>query len=348
MREKASFSKTNFFVLIVFLLLILFCAFIFSSLSGAIKIPVNEFINLLLGKETTISETEESLLTNIRLPRVILAIIVGAALGVSGAVVQCLFRNPLAEPGLVGVSSGAALGVSSLIIFGSVFGITTGVFSISIFAFIGALLAANLVLILTKASGTTSTAQMLLIGIAINAIAGSGIAFLTFISDDMQLRTFIFWTLGSLSGADWENIKFSSIIIFPAILFLIFSSRKINLLLLGDDDAKLLGINTERFKAQLILVISLMVGISVAVTGIIGFLGLIVPHLVRLFVGSDNRYLIPASALLGSIILLMADTLSRILLAPTEIPVGALISLIGGPFFLWLLFRRRARSFSGD
>lgn len=307
------------------------------SLVGAVAFgtfPVS-FAALLAG-----DLSQQQVVTAIRLPRVLLGAVVGAALAVSGAALQGLFRNPLADPGLVGISAGAALAVGFAIVFMEPFLHVLGLYGLSIAAFAGGLLTCLVIFRFAKVAGVFSVTHMLLAGIAINAIAAAGIGVLTYLSDDQQLRTLIFWTMGNLGGAFWSPLLVATTIVVPAILALIKNAAKLNLLLLGEEEAVNLGVNAERLKLIVIFCSALAVGAAVAAAGIIGFVGLVVPHLIRLTLGPDNRLLIPAGALLGATLLVVADGFARTIVSPAEMPVGILTSLIGGPFFLWLLMKQ--------
>lgn len=307
--------------------------------TGAFSIP---FWSLLTGNLT---EQQEAVMNAIRLPRVLLAAVVGVALAVSGAAMQGLFRNPLADPGLIGISSGAALAVAAVIVLGNNFAGFLGMYGLSLAAFLGALLACVAVFRLARTSGVFSTTYLLLAGIAINALCAAGIGVLIYVSDDAQLRTITFWTMGSVGGALWSSVIVATSMILPVAFVLVRNGRELNIALLGEDNARYLGVDTDRLKRTIIVCTALSVGAAVAVTGIIGFLGLVVPHLVRLMLGADHRILLPASALLGGILLVLADTVARTIVAPAEMPVGILTSLIGGPFFLWLLMRQSSERY---
>lgn len=291
---------------------------------------------------------QEAVLLAIRLPRVCLGAMVGAGLGVAGAALQGIFRNPLADPALVGVSSGAALAAVAVIVFGaSVFGTgahlnTTGntrLFALPVAAFAGGLVVTFIVHALARGGGRTVVTTMLLAGIAVNALTGALTGLLTFSATDAQLRNITFWSLGSLGGATWR----ACFVVAPFILFPVWyiarRAKELNALLLGEAEAAHLGINVERTKTWLILCAAMAVGASVAMTGIIGFVGLVVPHLLRLIGGADNRFVLIGSALLGASLLLIADVAARTILAPAELPIGIVTALIGAPFFLWLLMR---------
>jgi iron complex transport system permease protein len=283
----------------------------------------------------------------IRMPRSILAVLVGAGMALSGAAIQGLFRNPLADPGLIGVSGGAALAAVSMIVLGqTIFAPIKAFFdpySITIAAFIGGILSTLLVSRIATSKFGTSMVTMLLAGIAINVITGACIGIFTYVADDQQLRTLTFWSMGSLGGATWEAVQVAGITILATILLIPTKAKDLNALLLGESEARHLGINVNRVKIQVILLSALAVGACVAVAGMIAFVGFIVPHLVRLSVGPDHRFLLPTSALLGSLFLLCADMLSRTLIAPAELPIGLITSIIGGPLFIGLVISRAKR-----
>ena len=291
----------------------------------------------------TSSILENKVLEQIRLPRVLLAGIVGASLGISGASLQGLFRNPLADPGLIGVSAGAALGASVVIVLGSSFipDYIFGPFMLPLSAIMGAALVIYLLYLFTKGFGYQGVTYMLLVGIAVNALASVGIGILTFISSDSELRGLTFWTMGSFGAANWTLVLPAIIVILITILLLIPYSRQLDLLQLGEPEAYRLGVDVKSLKFRVIISSAIVVGISVSLSGMIGFVGLVVPHLMRLLGGVNHNYLLPASALFGATIMIVADLLSRILIQPAELPVGLLTSAIGAPFFLWLIFRIR-------
>ena len=324
---------------LLLLLLVLLITAAAAALIGAFPIPA---LSLL---QANLTPQEQAVLNSIRLPRVLLAVIVGAALAVSGAALQGLFRNPLADPGLIGISSGAALAVALMIVgIGPLPGIL-GLYGLSIAAFMGGLLTSIVIFRFAGLTGASSVTYILLAGIAINALASAGTGFLAYLSDDQELRTLTFWTMGSLGGALWPGVLICASLVIPATFVLYRNAQRLNILLLGESEARHLGVDSERLKRNIIICTAISVGAAVAVSGIIGFVGLVIPHLIRLTLGPDHRLLIPASALLGAIILIIADTVSRTLLAPAEIPVGIFTSLIGGPFFLWLLIKQYSGRF---
>ncbi|GKX63771.1 FecCD family ABC transporter permease [Pragia fontium] len=277
---------------------------------------------------------------NIRLPRVLLAVLIGAALAVSGAIMQGLFRNPLADPGLLGISTGAALCVAVAILFPLPLPGILVLYGHTVAAFVGSIAVCVLLYALSR-TGHGNLNRLLLAGIALNALAGAAIGVLSYISDDQQLRQFSLWSMGSLGRAQWSTLAIASSLIIPAIVISLRLSRLLNLLQLGDEEAHYLGVNVESVKQRLLLLSALLIATCVAMSGAIGFIGLVIPHLIRLQLGVDHRWLLPGSVLGGACLLLIADTLARTLASPAEIPVGLITSLLGGPYFLWLILRRR-------
>jgi len=275
----------------------------------------------------------------LRLPRVVLGLIIGAALAVSGAAMQGVFRNPLADPGLVGVSSGAALAAVAVIVLGT----PAGRWQLPLASFAGAALTTWLVSRLSRVDGATQPSQMLLVGLAVNAISGAAIGLLAHIASGPALRALTFWMYGSLGRVGWPEIAATAPLVLLAVLLIPLRGRELNALLLGEAEAAQVGVDVERLKRGLVLLVLLAVGGAVALTGIIAFVGLIVPQLIRLWAGPDHRLLLPASALLGGALLTAADTAARTVAAPLELPIGVLTALIGGPFFIVLLLRLRGR-----
>ena len=284
---------------------------------------------------------ERTVLLAIRLPRAVLAVLAGAALAVSGAALQGLFRNPMADPALIGVSSGAALAAVGVIVLGIGTGVF-GLYALPVAAFIGGLAATVIVYHIASRGGRTEIATMLLAGIAVNAMAGAGIGLMTFLSDDRQLRELNFWLLGGLGGVTWEKLLPAVPLVLLAVAVIPLLARRLNALLLGETEALHLGFHVENTKRLIVTLAALATGGTVALTGVIGFVGLVVPHLVRLLIGPDHRILLPASILLGAGLMLLADLFARTLVLPAELPVGILTSCVGGPFFIWLLVRYRA------
>lgn len=289
-------------------------------------------------------EQAELILAQIRLPRTLLGCAVGAVLALCGVAMQGLFRNPLADPGLVGVSSGAALGAAIAIVGSTVVpALVPGwePYVLSVFAFVGGLVVTLLVYRLGRRNGQTHVATMLLAGIALTALAGAVVGLFTYLADDQTLRSLTFWNLGSLNGASYARLWPLLLITVAVALWLPRRAKALNALLLGESEARHLGFDVERVKRELVICTALGVGAAVAAAGLIGFVGLVVPHLMRLLVGPDHRLLLPASALAGVSLLLLADVAARLVIAPAELPIGIVTALLGAPFFLYLLLRER-------
>ncbi|ENT2991492.1 iron ABC transporter permease [Raoultella planticola] len=280
----------------------------------------------------------------IRLPRVLLALLVGAALALSGCVMQGLFRNPLADPGLLGVSSGAALAVACWLVLPLSVPALVALYAPMLAAFIGSIAVMVVIFILSQAN-EGSLSRLLLVGIAINALCGALVGVLAWVSNDTQLRQLSLWGMGSLGQAEWSTLLVAATLIFPASLIIWLMASRLNLLQLGDEEAHYLGINVRAVQRLLLLCSALLVASSVAISGVIGFIGLVVPHLIRMWLGPDHRALVPGSLLAGAILLLLADTLARTVAAPAEMPVGLLTSMLGAPWFLWLIFRQQRTTY---
>jgi len=313
--------------------------------SGAVSLTPGQvgtaLVAWLSGSEA--SDPMLAVITAIRLPRLLLAVLVGSVLAVAGAAMQGLFRNPLADPGLIGVSSGAGLGAVSVIVLGNWLPFLNGPLALPLAAALGGLLATIIVYRLGQSAGATDVATLLLAGIAINAIAGAGTGLLTYFSNDSELRSLTFWLMGSVAGSGWQQLLLAAPFMLVCGLALCLLGRPLNAFLLGEDVALHLGYPVERIKAVTVLLCGVAVGAAVSMTGVIGFVGLVVPHVVRLIIGADHRLLLPASALLGGAGLVVADTAARTLVSPAELPIGILTTLLGGPFFLFLLLQNRYR-----
>lgn len=334
-------------IVIALLSLVLGATVLFSLAAGASDASVlSVFGSLLSGSSNDALSVRDSIIIyDIRLPRVILGALIGASLAVSGAVMQGLFRNPLADPGIVGVSSGAGLGALSVIVLGNTFLAPViallGLYALPLAAFFSALVFTFILYCVATRHGQTSIATMLLAGIALGAMATAYMGVLTYIADDRQLRDLTFWLLGSLAGASWMKIAATSPFFVLALLVSPFLARGLNGLALGEAAASHLGIPVQRFKGIAIVMVAAATGASVAVSGVIGFVGVVVPHLLRLIIGPDHRYLLPAAALLGASLLLLADAVSRTIVAPAELPIGIVTAAVGAPVFLWILLRKR-------
>lgn len=350
-----NFKRVNLFFSFMICLLI-FLLFI-SITFGPVKISFYDIFIIISQKfgffqDSIISDSNKVVLLNIRLPRVILAVLVGLGLGTSGAILQGLFRNPLVDPGFIGVSSGAAVGAMFAILFlqliQSFFWSFLIPFILPILAIIGSFITTILVYKMSKVSGKTNIMTMLLSGIAVNAISGSIIGLFVSISSDIQLRSFTFWTLGGLDNADWLVVSLTSLLIIIPFIIIYKMKYELDIFMLGDAEAHHLGLNVEFLKKKIILLSSVMVGISVSFCGMIGFVGLVTPHLVRLFIGPNHKLLIPGSALLGAIILSISDLIAKSIIAPAQLPLGVITSAIGAPFFIWLILNQKRRFSYGE
>lgn len=337
-------------LLFIGLSLLLLVALWLSLALGPVSLPLDATLRALLrlvgvplGGDGL--EQAELILAQIRLPRTLLGLAVGAVLAVSGVAMQGLFRNPLADPGLVGVSSGAGLGAAVAIVGGAALGglpEALAPYLLSISAFAGGFLITALVYRLGRRDGQTSVVTMLLAGIALNALAFATIGLFTYLADDATLRTLTFWNLGSLNGASYARLWPLLVVVLAVIAWLPRRASALNALLLGESEARHLGFDVERLKGELVFCTALGVGAAVAASGLIGFIGLVVPHLVRLLAGPDHRVLLPASALAGASLILFSDLAARLVLSPAELPIGIVTALVGAPFFLYLLLRGRA------
>ncbi|MBU5673139.1 iron ABC transporter permease [Paenibacillus brevis] len=291
------------------------------------------------------SPAQGHIVWDIRFPRVLLGVVVGAGLSVAGVAAQALMRNSLAEPYILGVSSGASVGATLVILFGAFSYL--GQYALSLAAFGGSLVTMGLVFLLARVRGQISTTRLLLAGIAISMMMSAATNFIvTMAPREEGIRTAMYWMMGSLAGAKWAYLSLPTLVVIGGTALLSFSYRSLNSLLMGDDTAVTLGVNIQRFRIILILTLALLTGTLVAISGAIGFVGLMVPHIVRLLVGSDHRRVLPVSLFMGAIFIVWADVLARLVLAPEELPIGIVTALCGGPFFIWLL-RRSSYSFGG-
>ncbi|MBT3621015.1 MAG: iron ABC transporter permease [Porticoccaceae bacterium] len=328
--------------LIGILLILLPVVALFSLTVGTVSISWLEVLDAIFGNVS--SAQIDTILFDIRLPRILLAIFVGAVLASTGAVMQGLFRNPLADPSLIGVSSGASVGASIMIVTagGAIQGgALVGLSLVSIGAFVGGFLATLLVYRLATSGMGTSVTTMLLAGIAIGALAGALNSLLSYFSDNDMLRQISLWQMGNLSGASWLKVSIMGVVAVLLMSLFPRDSKALNALLLGESEARHLGINVQWVKRRLITLTALGVGVSVAVAGLVGFVGLIMPHIIRLMIGPDHRWLIPASGLAGAVLLVIADSLARVVVIPAELPTGILTAILGAPFFVILLLQQR-------
>ncbi|WP_455481101.1 FecCD family ABC transporter permease [Bartonella sp. B12(2025)] len=352
-KENKKINRANLRKIVSLSLIIFLICSIFGGLSnGASNVSFFGFLRVMLTQDFSVSsKTRDYLvLIDIRLPRIVLGLLVGSALAVSGVLMQGLFRNLLADPGIIGVSAGAGLGAVLAIVVGIAFPASLvpllEPYKVIIGAFLGGLLSTIVLYIIATHHGFTSIATMLLAGIALGALSSAVIGTLIFIANDQQLRDITFWNLGSLAGATWLKVWLVLPFICIGLLFSPLLSQALNALALGEAVAGHIGFHIQRVKNIAILLVALMCGSAVAISGGIGFIGIVVPHILRQLIGSDHRYLIPCSALLGASLLIFADTFARLIVAPAELPIGIVTALFGAPFFLWILICKRGTNFS--
>ncbi|MBO1284690.1 iron ABC transporter permease [Streptomyces sampsonii] len=322
--------------------LVLLC--LLSAGIGAYRIPIGDVLGSLLHRTglggAELDRVGESVLWNIRLPRVVLALLVGASLGCAGALMQGVFGNPLAEPGVIGISSGAAVGAVASIALGLTF---FGNWTVTVFAFLAGLATVLLVYVMSRSGGRTEVVTLILTGIAVNAFAGALIGLFIFFADNAQVSQITFWQLGSLAQATWPKVLAVLPCALAGLIAAPLYARQLDLLALGERPARHLGVDVERLRIVLVLVVALLTAAAVAVAGIITFVGLLVPHLLRMAAGPGHRFLVPGSALGGALVLVAADLAARTVAAPAELPLGVLTALFGSPFFFWLLRRTRRK-----
>ncbi|MGO1801839.1 MAG: FecCD family ABC transporter permease [Microbacteriaceae bacterium] len=325
----------------------LVAAVLFSAALGQMQIPIVEVIGSLCrkaglscGAEATHMNADAAL-WEVRFPRIALAVMVGAALSAAGAIMQGVFGNPLADPSVIGVSSGAAVGASLMIVTGLAAGST---FAIPAGAFVTGIFTALVVYSISRSRGRTEVITLILTGIAVNAFAGAALALMTFAATTDQREQIVFWQMGSLAGALWDSVATVLPLVIIGLILAILVAGKLDLLSLGDDAARHLGVNIERLRIWTIVIVSVLTAAAVAFAGIIGFVGLVIPHLIRMLVGPGHRVLVPASALGGALLLVLADTFARTAVPYAELPLGMLTALIGGPFFFFLLKNNKTRT----
>lgn len=315
--------------------------------SGQLHIPAGEVIQILLqgvgidiGHGTT-HPNAAAALWSIRLPRVVMALLVGAALAVAGLIMQAIFGNPLADPGVVGVSSGAAVGACTAIVFNIAL---LGEWTVPVMAFVSGLATTLIVYAFSRSGGRTEVVTLILTGVAVNAFAGAALAFLTFVSDQSAREQIVFWQLGSLNGSRWVQVAAVAPLVVIGIACTFLFTRRLDLLSLGDRSARHLGVNVEALRVIGIVVVAVLTAAAVSFTGIIAFVGLVIPHLMRMLLGPAHRPLLITSILGGALLLEVADLVARTAVTYADLPIGMLTSLVGGPFFFWLLRRTRRTS----
>jgi len=338
-------------VILTILGIALVVVFILALSIGQITIPVTDILQIILSKFGLASYTQdtvyETVLMDIRLPRLVMTVLIGAALAVSGAALQGLFRNPLVESGLIGVSGGAAVAVVILIVFGSVLALNSDSIQMNILmpaaAFAGGLVATFIVMRIGEQVGKTNIAVLILAGVAVNALAGALMGLAIFYADENQLRMFTFWTLGDLGGATWGKLLIAAPILVLSTTWLLTFQYALNAIALGEAEAFHMGVDVEKIKRSIVFFSALAVAVSVSLAGIIGFVGLIIPHLVRVTFQPDNRLVLPASFVGGPLLLILADLVARTVVAPSELPIGVVTALVGAPFFIFLLMRAKRK-----
>lgn len=334
-------------ILFTALTIAVIAAVLVSAGTGQLEIPPQEVLGSLLHRigidwlPMPSHPAGDATLWTIRFPRIAMAVLVGAGLAASGLIMQAIFGNPLAEPGVIGISSGAAVGAGLSIVFGlTIFGPWTT----AVLAFASGLLATLIVYAMSRADGKTEVVTLVLTGIAVNAIGGAAIALLTFLGDTQSREQIIFWQLGSLQGSGWAQVFVTAPVIVVGLVAAYAAAHKLDLLALGERNARHLGVNVEGLRIIMIVVVALLVGASVAFAGIIAFVGLVIPHLMRMVLGPAHLPLVTGSALGGALLLTLADLGARTIVPMAEMPIGMLTALVGGPFFFWLLRRTRKRS----
>lgn len=328
-------------------LLVLAVAITSSVVVGPMGISFSDSLKALLPWQSELPAHIQIVIHQIRLPRTLLCIAVGAVLALCGAVMQGLFRNPLADPGIIGVSGGASLGAAlAIVVFAPLatsYPLLLSLGTVPVFAFVGGAVSTYLVYRLGTDKNGTSVTVMLLAGVAIAALSGAAMGLMNYLADDQALRDLSLWSMGSLAGATWPGIALAFVTLGALVLLFDRDANSLNAFLLGEAEARHMGVNVQRLKRRLILLCAAGVGICVALSGVIGFLGLIIPHLGRMLCGPNHKTLLPLSALLGALVLLVADMLARVVAAPTELPVGIITAILGAPFFIFMLIKQRGR-----
>ena len=344
------YSRWRRRAILLFLMAIVVISVVVAVSMGALDLPLRNTLAILL-KPFGVSlpwdtdDAQSAIVWRIRMPRVALALLVGAVLSVAGAIMQGVFRNPLADPGLIGVSSGAALAAATMIVFGA--SLLTALpspveqLALPLAAFMGGIVCTYLVYGVSLVGGRLVISTMLLAGIAFNSLGFAALGLLQYAADENELRGLTFWMLGSLGGATWSSVAAITPFLILPLIGSIWLIHPLNCFLLGEAEAMHLGVSVQRMSRLAIFLVALGVGATVAVSGMIAFLGLVVPHLIRLAVSPDHRIVIPGSALLGAALLVTADTLARVVVPPSELPVGVVTTMMGAPFFLLLLIKSR-------
>lgn len=337
--------KKSFFIMMAVLIVVLIASMVIAIVVGSVGITPSLIMHVFLQKLSIATDevptrAEQIIIWEIRVPRAVLAATVGASLAVSGAAIQALVKNSIADPYILGVSSGASVGATAVILVGAFSFL--GIYALPLSAFFGALIAVTLVFMLARVDGRTSVMRLLLAGIAVSMVFSAMTNFMLMMSKSQGgIQAVMQWMLGSLAGAKWSNSVIPFIIFSIVFSLLWLSYRQLNALLLGEETAMTMGFSIEKFRLYIIVLVSLLTGVAVSVSGSIGFVGLIIPHVVRMISGSNYKWVLPLSALFGAIFLVWADIVARLAIAPEEMPIGIITALCGGPFFIWLLRRQR-------
>jgi iron complex transport system permease protein len=342
LREQLLERYIEWRITLIFLFLILMLSIILAAVIGPVYIPFELVFKIICAKlpissdliAQSWSQVQETIIIQIRLPRILLGALVGAALASAGAAMQGLFKNPMADPYIIGISSGGALGAAIAIVFHLTLP------TLPFISFLGSISAAFIVYNISKVDEKIPVATLLLSGIAIGAFLSAITSFLMYIAGE-SLHQIVFWLMGGLSSSDWDRIKIITAPLISGMVLLSIYARELNIMLLGDEEAQSLGVEVEKLKKLTIAISALLTGVAVSVSGIIGFVGLIIPHIIRLMLGPDHRILIPAAALMGGIFIVLADIIARTIIAPTELPIGIITAFFGAPFFIYLLQKRR-------
>jgi iron complex transport system permease protein len=329
------------FALTLGVLVVLAASIRFGAIDFSVPAIQRALLSLLPGRPAP--TLDQRIFLELRLPRAVLCLLVGASLGVGGALMQALFRNPIVEPGLVGTSSGAAFGSALFFVLGGLFNFGTSLWSLPLAACVGGVLSTYLVFLLARSreDGRASVVMLLLTGLAVNALFMSAIGFLSYIARDPQARSITFWSLGTISGANWRAVEVVAVSTVGGTLVALRYAKQLNALMIGEEEATYLGVNVNRLKWIILSVNVVIVAVATAFTGVISFVGLVVPHILRMMHGADNRFLIVGSALTGAMLLSLADLIARLSLRPAELPIGIVTSAVGVPVFLFLLRRRQ-------
>ena len=335
-------KQHHHFISFLLLICLLLCTMLLSTMYGGVTIPFKETVKVLLSLfpfiQFNYDPMYETILVQIRLSRVIVAGLVGAALAVSGVVMQSVFRNPMADPGIIGVSSGGAFGGVIAIFFGLT---TISYLFVPILGFVMALCTLFVVYLIATNRGKTSMSTLLLTGIAISSFLSSCTSLFISFSNLSVLQQILNWLMGDLNGRDWEQVKILILPVLISIVIFLYYANDLDILLLGEEQAQNMGISVQRTRNLMLIVASLITGVSVALTGAISFVGLIVPHMIRMIIGPTHRYLIVASALGGAIFLMLADLISRVVIRPAEIQIGIVTAFFGAPFFIYLIIKNK-------